>query len=140
MTELGTSPLNTYSIGFAADGFDEMEYARITGQHFATKAHEYYVTPQDVVDAIPIIAQAYDEPFGNDSAVPTYFCARMARADGIQVMLAGDGGDEIFGGNVRYAKQKVFEGYGLIPVALRRMLIEPLTTVRGATTLRRCAS
>jgi asparagine synthase (glutamine-hydrolysing) len=103
-----------------------MEYARITAKHFAAEAHEYYVTPQDVVEAIPLIAQAYDEPFGNSSAVPTYFCARMARADGVKVLLAGDGGDEIFGGNVRYARQKILEWYWCVPAPLRRALIEPL--------------
>ena len=127
LTELRGKPTKTYSIGFAAEGFDEMEYARITAQHFSTSAHEFYVRPQDVVDAIPVIAETYDEPFGNDSAVPTYFCAKMARADGVRVMLAGDGGDEIFGGNARYAKQKLFEAYSVVPQALRRGLIEPLT-------------
>ncbi len=119
-------PADTYSIGFQAKGFDEIEYARITARHFGARTHEYYVTPQDVVDAIPLIAQTYDEPFGNASAVPTYYCAKMAHEDGIQLMLAGDGGDEIFGGNARYAKQKVFEYYSLPPKALRRGLIEPL--------------
>ncbi len=126
LTELRGKPAKTYSIGFAAEGFDEMDYARITARHFATSAHEYYVTPQDVVDAIPLIAQAYDEPFGNASAVPTYFCARMACADSVRVLLAGDGGDEIFGGNARYARQKLFEAYGSVPRALRRGFIEPL--------------
>jgi asparagine synthase (glutamine-hydrolysing) len=126
LTELSGKPARTYSIGFSADGFDEMKYARITARHFSAQAHEYYLTPADVVDAIPIIAQAYDEPFGNESAVPTYFCAKMARADGIQVLLAGDGGDEIFGGNVRYARQKLFEPYHSIPAGLRRGLVEPL--------------
>src|SRR5256714_13536459 len=50
----------------------------------------------------------------------------MARKDGEQDLLAGDGGDEISGGNTRYAKQKVFEAYGRVPKALRRALIEPL--------------
>jgi len=126
-----TRRLRTYSIGFAAAGFDEMNYARITANHFATEAHEYYVTPQDIVDTIPLIAQSYDEPFGNDSAVPTYRCARLARADGVQVMLAGDGGDEIFGGNARYAKQLLFEAYASIPAPLRRALIEPLAGNRA---------
>jgi asparagine synthase (glutamine-hydrolysing) len=126
LTELTGEPARTYSIGFAWEGFDEMKYARITARHLGARAHEYYVTPQDIVEAIPIIARAYDEPFGNDSAAPTYFCAKMAREDGVQVLLAGDGGDEIFGGNTRYAKQKVFEAYGRIPNALRRGLIEPL--------------
>ena len=126
LTELRGRPADTYSIGFAAEGFDEMDYARITARHFGTRPHEYYVTPQDVVDAIPLVARAYDEPFGNASAVPTYLCARMARSDGVQVMLAGDGGDEIFGGNARYALQKVFEAYGAIPGWLRQGVIEPL--------------
>ena len=131
LTELRGKPAKTFSIGFAAQGFDEMEYARITARHFATEPHEYYVSPQDLVDAIPIIVDAYDEPFGNDSAVPTYFCARMAKESGVRVLLAGDGGDELFGGNVRYAKQKVFEAYGFIPPILRRALIESLAGIPG---------
>jgi asparagine synthase (glutamine-hydrolysing) len=126
LTETRGRPARTYSIGFEAEGFDEMEYARITARHFGTDAHEYYVTPQDVADTIPNVAQAYDEPFGNASAVPTYLCARMARADGVKVMLAGDGGDEIFGGNARYALQRVFQGYWALPTGLRRRVIEPI--------------
>ena len=126
LTQLTREPVRTYSIGFASDDFDEMKYARITARHLGARAREYYLTPQDVVDAIPVITRAYDEPFGNDSAAPTYFCARMAHEDGVRVLLAGDGGDEVFGGNTRYAKQKVFEAYGRIPETLRRSLIEPL--------------
>ncbi|MDX1250972.1 MAG: asparagine synthase [Gammaproteobacteria bacterium] len=125
-------PVDTYSIGFKAEDFDEIEYARITARHFATRAHEYYVTPQDVADAIPLIARAYDEPFGNASAVPTYFCAKKAHDDGIRLMLAGDGGDEIFGGNARYAKQKIFELYFTVPGTLRNGLLEPLAFLPGA--------
>lgn len=126
LTEVSGKPAETFSIGFEAEGFDEMEYARIAVSQFGTHAHEYYVTPDDVVAAIPLIAAAYDEPFGNASAVPTYFCALKAKEAGIAVMLAGDGGDEIFGGNTRYATQKVFEAYRYIPEGLRQSLIEPL--------------
>jgi asparagine synthase (glutamine-hydrolysing) len=126
LTQLRGRPIDTYSIGFEAEGFDEMDYARITSRHFGTRAHEYYVTPRDVADAIPRIATAYDEPFGNASAVPTYCCARLARQDGRTLLLAGDGGDEIFGGNARYAKQKIFEWYGVLPSGIRRGLVEPL--------------
>jgi asparagine synthase (glutamine-hydrolysing) len=125
LTQVRGKPAETYSIGFDAEGFDEIAYARIAARHFGTHPHEYYVTPDDVVKAIPLIAAAYDEPFGNASAVPTYYCAKRAQEDGVDVMLAGDGGDEIFGGNARYAKQKVFEIYGHIPEFLRRTLIEP---------------
>ena len=115
----------TFSIGFDEEGFDELEFARITSRHFGTKPHEYYVTADDVVEAMPLIASAYDEPFGNASAAPTYFCARMAREHGIEVVLAGDGGDEFFGGNERYAKQGVFERYHRVPSLLRN-IVEPL--------------
>ncbi|MEW5771374.1 MAG: asparagine synthase-related protein [Pseudomonadota bacterium] len=121
----------TYSIGFDAGGFDETEYARLAARHFGLESQEYYLQKDDVLEAIPLIARHYDEPFANESAVPTYFCARRAAADGFKVMLAGDGGDEIFGGNERYAKQKVFEAYHLLPAALRRSLIEPLAQLPG---------
>lgn len=131
LTELRGKPVRTYSIGFSADGFDEMEYARIAGKHFGLDMREYYLKPEDILSAIPVIAQHYDEPFANESAVPTYFCARMAHADGYRVMLAGDGGDEIFGGNARYAKQKVFEAYHTLPAFLRTGFIEPFAFLQG---------
>ncbi|OOC51301.1 asparagine synthetase B family protein [Thioalkalivibrio versutus] len=119
---------DSFSIGFDAPGYDEMEYARIASRHFGTQAHEYYVTPEDVVDAVPRIAGSYDEPFGNSSALPAYFCARMAADAGITRLLAGDGGDELFAGNARYAKQGVFEHWGRIPAPLRHHLLDPLFT------------
>jgi len=103
-----------------------MEYARIAARHFRTDHHEYYVTPADVVAAAPLVAQAYDQPFGNASAVPTYYCARMAQADGITRLLGGDGGDELFGGNERYAKQFQFSLYDRVPSPLRSWAIEPM--------------
>ena len=126
LAELQENPVDSYSIGFGAEGFDEMEYARLAAQRFGATAREYYLKPDDVLEAIPLIASTYDEPFANDSAVPTYFCAKQAARDGVKIMLAGDGGDEIFGGNERYAKQMVFEHYGRLPVSLRNHLIEPL--------------
>ena len=124
-------PAKTYSIGFEAEGYDEMEYARIASRHFGTDHHEYYVTPEDLLDGIPKIARHYDQPFGNSSAVPAWICALRAREDGIDKVLAGDGGDELFGGNERYAKQLVFERYGLIPGILRRLIIEPVSRIPG---------
>lgn len=117
---------DTYSIGFAADGFDEMEYARIASKHFGTRHHEYYVTADDIVRAVPLLAASHEQPFGNSSAIPAYYCAQMAKADGVSGLIGGDGGDEIFGGNARYAKQRVFSLYESLPGALRSSLIEPL--------------
>ena len=130
-----TGKVTTFSIGFDSVGFDEMEYARIAGKRFGLDMNEYYVQPADIMEAIPVIASHYDEPFANESAVPTYFCAKMAAEKGFKVMLAGDGGDEIFGGNERYAKQKVFETYHRIPNILRKGLIEPLAHLPGMSAL-----
>lgn len=127
LAQLRPGEADTFSIGFDAPGYDEIAYARIASQHFKTRPHEYYVSPDDVVDAIPLIAASYDEPFGNSSALPAYFCARLAADSGTTRLLAGDGGDELFAGNARYAKQGVFELWFRQP-ALARRLLEPLFT------------
>jgi asparagine synthase (glutamine-hydrolysing) len=132
----GEAP-HTFSIGFDAAGYDEMAFARIAARHFGTHHHEYYVTADDIVDSVPKVAAFYDQPFGNSSVVPAYRCAMLARDFGVDRILAGDGGDELFGGNVRYAKQTVFEAYLKLPRGLREGLLErafgertPLATVR----------
>lgn len=129
------APARTYSIGFDAAGYDEMEYARIAAKHFGTDHHEYYVTPDDLLQGIPTVAQHYDQPFGNSSAVPAWICAQRAREDGITKILAGDGGDELFGGNTRYAKQRIFGHYEKVPPLLRRAAIEPLLAMPGINSL-----
>ncbi|MDN3920466.1 asparagine synthetase B family protein [Roseateles violae] len=126
LREATDRPPAGYSIGFEAEGYDEMEYARIAAKAYGADHHEYYVTPADLVRAIPDVAAHYDQPFGNSSAVPAFYCASKARADGYARMLAGDGGDELFGGNVRYAKERVFHVYGQIPSSLRAGVLNPL--------------
>ncbi len=143
LAELQPAGANSYSIGFNEPGYDEIGYARIAARHFKLDAAEYYVTPEDVAAAIPAIAAAYDEPFGNSSAIPVYYCARLAAAHGRRVLLAGDGGDELFAGNSRYALQLLFEYYAQLPVNLRRLVLEPLLTrnrlARRVPLLRRAA-
>jgi asparagine synthase (glutamine-hydrolysing) len=127
--------VHTYSIGFDAQGYDEMEYARIAARHFGAVHHEYYVTPDDLVQSIAHVAASYDQPFGNSSALPAYYCALRAREDGVTKLLAGDGGDELFGGNSRYATQKLYGLWPRIPVLIRRAAIEPLLALPGADRL-----
>lgn len=122
----GGTPAVTYSIGFDAVGYDEMAFARIAAKHFGADHREYYVTPADLVAGIPSVAAHYDQPFGNSSALPAYYCALKARQDGVERMLAGDGGDELFGGNTRYAKQRVFSWWRHVPAPLRKGLLDPL--------------
>ncbi len=126
LAQQSDEPVNTYSIGFEAEGYDEIPYARIASKHFGSCSHEYYVKPEDIVATVHTIASAYEEPFGNSSALPAYYCAREAASDGIQLLLAGDGGDELFAGNQRYAKQFIFEKYYGIPKAIRHGILEPM--------------
>ena len=125
LTRIQGKPAHAYSIGFDADGYDEMEYARIAAKHFGLAHDAYYLTPDDLVDAIPRVAASLDQPFGNSSLLPAYFCASRAHADGFTRMLAGDGGDELYGGNTRYAMQKLFDVYHRLPASIRQRLLEP---------------
>jgi asparagine synthase (glutamine-hydrolysing) len=115
LSEIDDTPARTYSIGFKVEGYDELRYARTAAQHFHTDHHEYIMTPNDVVELLPRVAAAYSDPFGNESALAAFHCARMARESGLKRMLGGDGGDELFGGNKRYARQKMFEVYAESP-------------------------
>lgn len=128
LREVTGQPARAFSIGFAAAGYDEMEYARIAARHFGAEHHAYYVTPDDLVAGITQVATSYDQPFGNSSVLPAYYCAKAAREAGLTRVLAGDGGDELFGGNARYAKQRVFGVYERIPGFLRRGVLQPLLT------------
>jgi asparagine synthase (glutamine-hydrolysing) len=112
----------TYSIGFEAKGYDETEYALLTAKHFKTEHKVHYLQPDEIAEHFTEVAGYFNEPFGNSSAMAGYICAKTAKADGIKVLLAGDGGDEIFAGNERYVKQKVFERYTALPGPLQALL------------------
>jgi asparagine synthase (glutamine-hydrolysing) len=115
----------TFSIGFDDARYNEIEYARIAARKFEADHHEYFVTPEDILSLIPKADQAYDEPFGNSSIIPSYYCAKLAVEAGVRYLLAGDGGDELFGGNERYVKDRIFQHYSHIPVPLRKLIIDP---------------
>ena len=124
--EVAKRPARTITVGFDVAEFDEKHYSRTAARAFGFEPIEYDITPDDVLDAVPRVVRAFDEPFGNSSAVPVWFCARVARDHGLDHLLAGDGGDELFGGNERYARQQVFEPYRKLPAPLRRMVLEPI--------------
>ena len=111
--------VDSFSIGFAEAGYDEMSYSRIAAKHFGLESHELNVDENDAVALIPRLAKAFAEPFGNASAIPTFYCADLARKNGKEFLIAGDGGDEIFGGNERYAKDQVFTWYYHAPTPVR---------------------
>ena len=126
LTQIAEKPVKSFSIGFNEDKFNEISYARIAARAFGSEHFEYFVKPRDVLDAIPVLMESFDEPFANASSVPTYFCAKLAKENGIAVLYAGDGGDELFAGNQRYADQRLFDYYCEIPGWLRSLLVKPL--------------
>ncbi|WP_404379884.1 asparagine synthetase B family protein [Caenispirillum salinarum] len=122
----GDRPARAFTIGFEDAAYDESAFARITADHFGLDHEVTAVRPADVAAVFDAVATAYDEPFGNSSAVPALLCAQRARAAGVDLLLAGDGGDELFAGNARYLKDRVFQPYARIPAVLRKALIEPV--------------
>ena len=101
MSEASTQPVRTFSIGFDDPRYDELEHARVVAQHFGTDHHEFVVKP-DALAIIDGLIAHFDEPFGDSSAIPTWYVSEIARRH-VTVVLSGDGGDELFGGYERYS-------------------------------------
>jgi asparagine synthase (glutamine-hydrolysing) len=114
------SKVRAFSIGFAEEGYDELGFAKIAADACGAESITARVSRAQTIDLLHRVVAAYDEPFGNASAVPTLACADLAADNGgTRVMVAGDGGDEIFGGNQRYAKDHVMETYYRLPAAIK---------------------
>lgn len=129
MTKVTGDRIKTFSVGFAEERYNEIEYARIAAARYNSDAHEYFVNADEALAVLPLLAEQFDEPFGNSSAIPTYFCLRMAKEAGIDLMFAGDGGDELFGGNERYVAEKYFLPFDILSTSLQAL------TTRMATGL-----
>ncbi len=93
--------VSTFSIGFKERSFDELDLARQVARRYGTDHHELVVEP-DAAELLPKIVTAFDEPFADSSALPTYLVSELA-AGHVKVVLSGEGGDELFGGYETYA-------------------------------------
>jgi len=112
-------PVKTFTIGFEdRDGFDERPFARAVAKRFGTEHHESVVHP-DAVDLIDRLVWHHDQPFGDSSAVPTFLLGQVAR-EHVTVALAGDGGDELFGGYERFAAGIAVDRVLALPAGVRR--------------------
>jgi asparagine synthase (glutamine-hydrolysing) len=100
MSRWSPTPVNTFSIGFREDAFNELPYARQVAERYHTNHHEFLVEPS-ALDLLPRLVGVYDEPFADSSAIPTYVVSQLSRAH-VTVVLTGDGGDEILAGYPRY--------------------------------------
>lgn len=125
LSGLSREPLKSFSIGFAENQFDEMEYAELAARTFNVEHIQKFLTPEDCFKVIPDVIDFMDEPIGNASCIPTYCCALLAKQAGVQFLYAGDGGDEVFAGNERYALNRLFDYYFKIPSWLRNGVLSP---------------
>jgi asparagine synthase (glutamine-hydrolysing) len=123
MTKAAGERLKTFSVGFSEERYNEIRYARIAASCYNADAHECFVSADEALEALPLLAAQFDEPFGNSSAIPTYFCLRMAKELGVKVLFAGDGGDELFAGNERYLAERYFLPFDILPKSLQEASI-----------------
>ncbi|GAB4390513.1 MAG: asparagine synthase (glutamine-hydrolyzing) [Thermodesulfovibrionales bacterium] len=132
--------VKTFSIGFKERDFDESRQARQVADFLGTEHHEFTVEPGGL-EVLDKMTRHFGEPFGDASALPTYYLSAMARGH-VTVALSGDGGDEIFCGYEKYAGAKYSEIYRRLPRAVRAaaegaVRLAPRVGYRASDALRR---
>lgn len=128
MQQASSMPVKTFSIGFLEKGYDESGYAKAVAKHLGTDHHEKMCTPADALALVRRIPDAYDEPFGDSSAIPTMLVSEFTRRH-VTVSLSGDGGDELFCGYPRYDWVRQGRVAQWIPALLRRPLCMLLSRI-----------
>jgi len=132
-SEVSDAPVNTFTIGFDEGGFSELDGAKRVAERFGTDHHELVVRPEDALELLPRMAEVFDEPFADNSALPTYLVSELA-AKHVKVVLSGEGGDELFGGYYWYVGDVMAPRLG--PLATRvRPLVDRLPSFAGSRRL-----
>ena len=118
MSQLMAEPVQTFSIGFEDDTYNELSFANAVAKHFQTN-HHYEVLKPDIAVLAEQLVRHHDEPFADTSIIPTYLVSKLAGKE-VKVVLSGDGGDELFAGYDTYLAQRLDRYYGLLSGSLRR--------------------
>lgn len=126
--------LQTFCVGYGPEGasYEERHHARAVARHFGLRHHELELK-LDILDDLPAMVAGFDEPFGSWTALLAYHLSRFARRD-VTVALAGDGGDEVFGGYPRYRGLKLSEHASRLPPALVELACRGLRALGEPTT------
>jgi asparagine synthase (glutamine-hydrolysing) len=119
MQKLSREPVRTFTIGFPVPEYDETRYARMAAERFGTVHEEFRVEP-NAVEVLPKLVWHYDEPFADNSAVPTWYLSQVTRQH-VTVALTGDGGDELFAGYPRYRAAWLAAWFDRWPALIRRL-------------------
>jgi len=131
MAELSSRPVQTFSIGFEETDYSEADDARRVAEHLGTDHHEMIIKP-DALHVLPELVWHLDEPFGDSSALATYYVCQAARQH-VTVALSGDGGDEVFAGYTLYQDLDRWRRLRRIPRWIRHRVLPPLTRVMPFT-------
>ena len=116
----GNGRLHTFTIGFEEGSFDERAEARLVAERYGTEHHEVVLRP-DAAELLPALAESFDEPFGDSSAIPTYLVSELARKH-VKVALSGEGSDELFGGYYTYVADSLAPHVGALARAARPLV------------------
>jgi asparagine synthase (glutamine-hydrolysing) len=118
--QAGDERVRTFSIGFEERSFDELDRARTVARRFDTDHHELVLRP-DATELLPRLVEAFDEPFADSSALPTYLVSQLA-SEHVKVVLSGEGGDELFGGYYTYVADLLAPRLGWAAAAARPLV------------------
>src|SRR6185503_2121081 len=114
-------PIRTFTVGFDEREFDEADYARKVATAVGSHHTQVYLSSDDALKTVPQLAAIYDEPIADPSQIPTLLVSRVAR-ESVKVVLSGDGGDELFGGYVKYrVGQRLEDARRLLPAPVLRL-------------------
>lgn len=133
-SQVSSTPPRTFSMGFEDRNYNELPYARSVAQKFGCDHHEIMVTA-DAAQVLPGIVSQFDEPFGDSSAVPTYYICSAAAGD-MKVVVGGDGGDELFAGYEWTRRQRFIEYFNAVPCRPGRLLEMIACQWRGSAGIR----
>jgi asparagine synthase (glutamine-hydrolysing) len=124
MQAQSSRPVNTFTVGFGEERFDEATHARAVANHLGTTHTEARILPADALALVPEFARWFDEPMASRSQIPTMLVSALARRH-VTVALSGDGGDELFGGYVKYYLMgAVTRAVAGMPAPMRRAAAE----------------
>ena len=121
--------IKTFTIGFKEKKYDEAPFAKKVAEYLGTEHTEFYCTAKDALNIIPTLAEIYDEPFGDNSAIPSILVSKLARQD-VTVSLSADAGYEIFAGYSKY--DRALKYYNLskkIPDFIKRPMLSSMSNI-----------
>ena len=129
MQAQSSSPVQTFTIGFEEQEYNEASYAKVVAQHLGTNHTELIVGPDLALAVIPDLPKIFDEPFADASQIPTHLVSKLA-SKSVKVVLSGDGGDELFGGYNRHSwTMLLWNKMRYVPKGMRRQAANILMLV-----------